>query len=227
MSHIVLPGLCRAIGGGVLAIRRISWWLAAILVTAMAAASGCGQSGPSEPATTYGGTAVGFTDEGDPYRGDLDAPVTLFEYSDLLCPFCARHHEQTWPALLEQYVREGTVLYVFRDMPLAGLHPTAAQGHVAARCVGEQGPALYWEMHDTLFANQSQWSGIADPGAYLAGVAEDVGADSGDYADCIASGRNDGPVSAGISAGSALGFSGTPSFQFVDNRSGASTTLVR
>ena len=74
---------------------------------------------------TYQGTPVGFTDEGYPYRGDPDAPVTLTEYSDYLCPFCARHFGQTVPTLIERYVQTGQVQYVFRDMPLVSLHPTA------------------------------------------------------------------------------------------------------
>ncbi|MBN1640072.1 MAG: thioredoxin domain-containing protein [Anaerolineae bacterium] len=206
--------------------RRFSRWLGLVLLCAAVAITGCGQASPSAEATSYGGTPVGFTADGAPYRGDPEAPVTLVEYSDYLCPFCARHHEQTWPALLDEYVRAGSVQYVFRDLPLEGLHPTAPVGHAAARCVGEQGAGLYWTMHDALFRDQAEWSGLADPSDYLAGVVKGLGADVAAYQACVDSGRADATVAADIAAGQALGFNGTPSFQFVDNRTGSSATLV-
>ena len=66
----------------------------------------------------------------------------MIEYSDYLCPYCARHFSLTVPALIEQDVATGQVKYVYRDMPLVGLHPTAPVGHEAALCVAEQGAAL-------------------------------------------------------------------------------------
>ena len=134
----------------------------------------------ASPATTtqtvLDGIPVGFTPDGYPYRGATDAPVTLVEYSDYLCPFCARHTTQTVPSLMDQYIRTGKVQWVFRDDPIASLHPTSAQGHRAALCVAEQGAALFWKMHDQLFATQSQWNQLPDPGAYLTQVAQTIGA---------------------------------------------------
>src|SRR5262249_8082090 len=72
-------------------------------------------------------------------RGNPNTPLILAEYSDYLCPFCARHFGQTLPALLERYGRNGQVQFVFHDFPLASLQPKAPQGHAAALCVGEQG----------------------------------------------------------------------------------------
>ena len=45
-------------------------------------------------------TAVGFTENGHPYRGSPDAPIILEEYSDYLCPFCGRHFNNTYPTLV-------------------------------------------------------------------------------------------------------------------------------
>ena len=104
----------------------------------------------------YDGAIVGFTEEGDPFQGNPDAPISIKEFSDYLCPFCARHFGQTWPRLRETYVLTGRARYVFSDFPIPSLHPTATQGHVAIRCVGEQGAALFWAMHDDLFASQGQ-----------------------------------------------------------------------
>jgi protein-disulfide isomerase len=161
------------------------------------------------------GIPVGFTDEGFPYRGDPDAPITVEEFSDLLCPYCGRHATQVQPDLLEQYVASGKVRFVFREFPIPSLHPTAQLGHVATLCVGEQDAEAYWDMHDRLFAAQEAWSGLPDPSAYLAGVAEAVGADMAAYEECVASGRMDPVVEAGMAAAQANGFNGTPSFRMV------------
>jgi protein-disulfide isomerase len=68
---------------------------------------------------TYQGIPVGFTEEGYPYLGHPDAPITLEEYSDFLCPFCARHFRQTLPIRIELYARTGPDCPILRDMPLA------------------------------------------------------------------------------------------------------------
>ena len=51
---------------------------------------------------TYQDLPVGFTDDGYAFVGNPDATVTLEEWSDYLCPFCARHFSQTLPGLLDQ-----------------------------------------------------------------------------------------------------------------------------
>jgi protein-disulfide isomerase len=118
------------------------------------------------------------------------------------------------------------VKFVFRDFPLASLHPTAPRGHAAARCVGEQGATRFWQMHDALFQAQPQWNRLPDPTAFLAQAARKVEADPTAYEQCMASGRHDARVQQSVAAGQALGFSGTPTFQFVHQASGKTYTLV-
>ncbi|NNC39203.1 MAG: thioredoxin domain-containing protein [Acidimicrobiia bacterium] len=173
---------------------------------------------PTEPQGTYNGLPVGITDDGYPYLGDPDAPVSLIEFSDYLCPFCSRHALQTNPLLIEQYAASGQVRFVFRDFPLAELHPTAPSGHAAALCITEQGAALFWAMHDRLFARQSEWSSLSDNRDYLAGIAQEVGADLDAYQTCMDSGRPVPIIDQRVAQGRELGFGGTPSFQIVDNR---------
>ena len=84
----------------------------------------------------------------DPTRGNAAAPVTIVEFSDYQCPFCARVN----PTLAK--VREtygDRVRIVFKDFPLSN-HPQAPKAAEAARCAGDQ--SKYWEMHDAMFANQ-------------------------------------------------------------------------
>jgi protein-disulfide isomerase len=186
--------------------------------------SGCGSSAPAGGAGvltgegTYKGVPVGFTPQGYPYLGRVDAPVTLEEFSDFLCPFCGRHFTQTLPTLIRDYVAKGKVKYVFRDMPLASLHPTSAQGHVAARCVAEQGPQLFWAMHDELFATQDKWHNLSDPADSLEAAAKKAGADVGDYEKCLSAGVQKKWVDESIATGTQkLKFNATPTFQFIQS----------
>ena len=88
-----------------------------------------------------------------PSLGKPDAPVTLIEFSDYQCPFCADDFSKARsPHSRRTYIDTGKVRYVFRDFPLDSLHPQARKAAEAAHCAGEQGK--YWEMHDTLFKNQ-------------------------------------------------------------------------
>jgi protein-disulfide isomerase len=176
--------------------------------------------------TQYDGIPTGFTAEGYPYRGSPDAPVTIVEYSDYLCPFCKRHFDDALPGIMQESVRSGQVRYVFRDFPIAALHPTAPQGHAAAWCVGEDDAALYWKMHDLLFATREQWNSLPDPSAFLAQLAAQAGSDPAAYAACIESGRRNAVIDQGIADARAAGFNGTPSFQFVSTETGETYPLV-
>jgi len=182
--------------------------------------------GGSASQGVYQDLAAGFTEEGFPYRGDPGAPVVLEEFSDFLCPFCGRHFNETLPTLIENYVAGGQVQYIFRDMPLVSLHPTAPVGHKAAICAGQQGADLYWQVHDQLFATQTQWSSVPDPVTYVSAVAENAGVDLDVFAICMTSTEIDTQISQGVAAGQALGFTGTPSFRFTSNESGESYTLI-
>ena len=89
--------------------------------------------------------AVNLTDQ---VRGPSNAPITIIEYSDFQCPFCARVNP-TLEKVRETYGDK--VRIVFKDFPLPN-HPEAPKASEAAYCAGDQGK--YWEMHDRLFANQ-------------------------------------------------------------------------
>jgi len=163
------------------------------------------QSAPSE------GISAGFTPDGQPYLGSAAARVTLTEYSDYLCPFCGRHFGSTYPALLQKYVRDGRVRLVFYDLPLASLHPTAARGHIAARCVGrELGAEGYWRMHDALFARQGEWSRLSDPDAFLVTLGVDLGAKKTQT--CMRDSAVAAQVEANVQAATRAGLNSTPNF---------------
>ncbi|GAA1517418.1 Na+/H+ antiporter NhaA [Sphaerisporangium rubeum] len=102
----------------------------------------------TEPEETLPETLAVPVHEGDHVRGPADAPVTLVEYGDFECPYCGRLHE-----VLEQLrERHPDLRLVFRHFPLRELHPHAAAAALVAEDAAAQG--RFWEMHDTLYANQ-------------------------------------------------------------------------
>ena len=117
-----------------------------------------------------------------PVKGSGAAPLTMIEFSDYQCPFCARHAQQTLPEIDRDYIATGKVRYVFRDLPLP-IHPEAPKAAEAAHCAGDQGK--YWEMHDWLFANQG-----ALGAEKLVEYGTALGLDAASYKACLDSGKH-------------------------------------
>lgn len=140
----------------------------------------------------------------DPYKGSESAPLTLVEYTDYQCPFCARHAKVVLPEILKNYVDTGKVRYVLRDFPLP-FHKQAGKASEAALCAGDQGK--YWQMHDELFRNQ----GALDADK-LPGYAKAVGINVDTFNACLASGKYTGRVAKNAADGGKAGVRGTPSF---------------
>src|SRR5207249_1309173 len=88
----------------------------------------------------------------DPYIGPKNAPVTIVEFSDFQCPFCADFDDNTYRQLMEKY--DGRVRFVYRDFPLSQIHPDAEKAAEAANCALQQGPDKYWALHEAIFKNQ-------------------------------------------------------------------------
>lgn len=101
--------------------------------------------------------------------GDPDAPVTVLEYADFECPYCAAA-----APVLRRLVEEsgGRVRLVFRHFPIASIHPHALTAALAAEAAGAQG--AFWPMHDLLFARQARLGDTA-----LRAYAEELGLDGG------------------------------------------------
>ena len=140
----------------------------------------------------------------DAVRGDKDAPVTIVEWSDFECPFCARFFEQALPSIEEEYIKTGKVKLVYRDFPLS-FHTNAQKAAEAAECAGEQGK--YWEMHDLLFAQGVQ-GGVAGFKQY----AKTLGLNTAKFDTCLDSGAMAGEVHQDMADGAAVGIQGTPGF---------------
>jgi protein-disulfide isomerase len=142
--------------------------------------------------------------------GPASAPITLVEYGDYECPHCGRAHVvlQTVLSELAQEVR-----FVFRNFPLAEVHPHAQAAAEAAESVAAHGGNdAFWAMHDMLFENQD----ALEPDAILE-YATAVGADPHVVAADLSSGAMTEHVRADFRSGVRSGVNGTPTF-FVNGR---------
>ncbi|MFF9215261.1 Na+/H+ antiporter NhaA [Streptomyces viridosporus] len=138
----------------------------------------------------------------DHIAGPPDAPLTLVEYGDFECPFCAR----TTGVAQELRQRFGDRLrYVFRHLPLLDVHPhseLAARAAVAADAQGR-----FWQMHDLLFAHQDQLE-FED----IVGYAAQLGLDVERFLEDLDSERTAARVRADVASAEASGARGTPTF---------------
>ena len=144
--------------------------------------------------------------DGAPLRGARDAQVTIVEFTDLQCPFCA----QSIPVM--QWVMtayDGRVNWIFKHFPLS-IHPNAMLAHQAALAAAEQGK--FWAMHDALFADQRNVKRDA-----LRAAAERLGLDLPRFTADLDSPRMKARVETERREGTALGVTGTPTF-FINGR---------
>lgn len=115
---------------------------------------------------------VARADADDPRAiGDIDAPVTIVEWTDLRCPYCASFANQTLPTLLTRYVETGQVRIEFHDVAYFG--DESVDAAVAARAAGEQG--RYVAYLETLYAAAPETGHPDMPREKLVGFAEQAG----------------------------------------------------
>ena len=159
---------------------------------------------------------VKISADNDPIIGNPDAPITIIEFSDFQCPFCARFHVQTLPSIYEEYIDQGKVKLVFRDFPIQSIHPNALAASVAAECANEQGK--FKEMHDRLFDNQNEWNKLETSSALslFNNYAVEMQVEQDTFSSCITSGKYLDEIRKDLEDGRNYGVSGTPGF-FVGN----------
>ena len=153
----------------------------------------------------------------DPIIGNPDASITIIEFSDFQCPFCARFHIQTLPTLMEEYIEKGTVKLVFRDFPIQSIHPNAVPASVAAECANEQGK--FKQMHDILFERQNQWSNLETIYAMelFNQYASEIQLEQEQFSSCLSTAKYVKEIQNDLNDGRAYGITGTPGF-FIGNQ---------
>jgi protein-disulfide isomerase len=152
---------------------------------------------------------VGQTDEGFWYKGDPEAPVQVFKYSDFQCPACANYDLTLGPVVDSQYVETGQVQFVYHDFPLQ-IHANSAEAHQASRCAGDQ--EMYWSYHDVLFQRQSEWSSLGSPTNQFVAYAGALGMDEDAFRACLNEGTYADAVSQAAQSAIAAQISATPTF---------------
>jgi protein-disulfide isomerase len=141
-----------------------------------------------------------------PAQGPATAPITIVEFSDFQCPYCAR----LIPTLDQVKAKYGDkVRIVFRQYPLA-FHENAQKAAEASLCANEQGK--FWELHNAMFENQQ-----ALAVEQLKAKAAELGMNAEQFNSCLDGSKFAAQVKADFDEGSKAGVSGTPAM-FINGR---------
>lgn len=196
-------------------------------------------SGTTGNVVNNGGNDVGNTPQGsesikiptigasDAVLGDKNAPITVFKFSDLSCPFCAaasgdnpeyvaymKQRDATWEPivtnLITDYVNKGKVKLVVKySMGHSGGRPA----QLTAWCLNEQG--LYWKFYPKAFANIADVEDLAKMKTLAKGIS---GVDNSKLESCLASNKYDSRFASEQNEGVAAGMQGTPYFLIVNSK---------
>ena len=173
----------------------------AAIAAAAPAAQPAPQAAPEEEEPTSVADWARFIRPHNPAYGPADAPVTIIEFSDFECPFCARHYENTHKQLIDTYGDK--IRLVFKHFPLP-FHGNAKPAGVAAQCAHREGK--FWPMHDVVFENFRSL-GKVDLLKYGKGLG--LGAT---WASCFENNEALAEVEADLEDGRVAGVRGTPTF---------------
>jgi protein-disulfide isomerase len=152
---------------------------------------------------------------GRPIRGNPSAKVTVINFDDLECPYCARMHQTLFPDTLAHY--KDTVRFIYKDAPLVEIHPWAMRAAVDANCLAAQSGEVYWNYIDYIHAHGQQINGeerdVAKSLATLDRIARQEATlgklDAARIDACLAK-QDETQVRASMKEAESLGVEGTP-----------------
>jgi len=155
--------------------------------------------------------------DGRPVRGNPEAKVTIINFDDLECPYCARMNAEFFPATLDHY--KGLVKFVYLDYPLAEIHPWAMHAAVDANCLADQNGNAYWSYVDYLHTHGQDVSGPDNDPAKAAATLDKLARQEGEKQNvdapkleaCLAK-QDDSKIMAEMKEGDKLGVNATPTF---------------
>lgn len=138
---------------------------------------------------------------------ETDSKVVLVEYGDFQCPACGSVFPLVNQAVSEY---EEDVTFVFRHYPLTQIHPNAMVAHRAAEAASRQDK--FFELHDELYINQQQWSGVEEPFEIIKGYADSIELDMEQFEQDYNDPSTLDQVNSDLQSGGQAGVSGTPTF---------------
>jgi protein-disulfide isomerase len=151
---------------------------------------------------------------GRPSRGAKGAKVVVVNFDDFECPFCSRMHETLFPEILKEY--GDRVTFIYKDFPLAEIHPWAIHAAVDAGCLAAQNGDAFWDFADYIHANKQVIDSgrtpdarldVVDKMALMQGQRHNV--DSTKLVVCLKA-QNEDQVRASMKEADSLGVSATP-----------------
>lgn len=141
--------------------------------------------------------------------GKKDAKVIIVEYGDYQCPGCSTAAPKA-KAVAEKY--KDNVALIFRNFPIATIHPNARAAAAAAEAAGFQGK--FWEMHDLIYANQDTWSQAStnDRTEIFLGYARQIGLKEEQFKEGLSDARITKKINFDVAIARTQGVTGTPTF---------------
>lgn len=100
---------------------------------------------------------------GRPSRGNKSAKVTVINYDDFECPYCSKMHSTLFPEIFKEY--GDRVNFIYKDYPLAEIHPWAIHAAVDANCLAAQNNDAYWDFADSIHATKREVDNQQSPAA--------------------------------------------------------------
>ena len=146
---------------------------------------------------------------GDHINGKSGSKVTLIEYGDYQCPGCGEINP-TIEAVVTAY--KDKIQFVFRNFPLTSIHQNAKSAAGAVEAAGLQGK--YWEMHDKIYAAQSDWENLSgnDLISMFSSYASDLNLDTAKLKADMASTAVNDKITYDQALGNKLKLNSTPTF---------------
>jgi len=161
--------------------------------------------------------------DGSPFQGDRSAPVTLVEFGDFQCEFCARFAKDTEPQVYQQYVQTGKINMVFKHLVHYGSDSNLAA--MGSQCANDQGK--FWDYYHILYANQDSFMLSQNSGEALKNLASKIdGLNIQRFDSCFDGGAYKGVAQKDGSLANSLGFQNTPTFLIIKSDGSDPQTLV-
>ncbi len=152
--------------------------------------------------------AVLLSSGGAPFRGAINASVTIVEFGDFQCPTCDSWYQTQEPLVLQNLINTGRVRFEWRDFDFYG--PDSISASEAAYAAGEQGK--FWQFYDILYSSQQTPNSGWTNASHLQQFAEQLRLNMTQFDQSFQSGKYLSLVNSNYELGKQLGVTATPTF---------------